>query len=230
VFFFFDSTPYIAIIGDIIESKKITNRLEIQTKLNNVLEQINIQYPNEIESKFMITLGDEFQGLLRNGKNVMNIIEFIQIKMDPVHIRFGIGIGKISTEINQLMPFGADGSAYYNARNMIDILKNSAKKNKISDANIMISSDGEDNSHLEILLNTILSLCTTIKKNWTERQRLVAFDCMLNGDNQREVAARLSIGQPSVHKLLSKADYYSYKTAVNVVSDVLANIKVDLDV
>lgn len=229
MFFFFDSRPYIAIIGDIVDSKKISNRFEIQTKLKNVLEDINTKYSNDIESKFMITLGDEFQGLLKGGNNVINIIEYIQIKMYPIHIRFGIGIGKIETEINNLIPFGADGSAYHTARKMIEKLKAAEKKNKSSNANIMISSDG-DHSDLELLLNTILSLSTAIKQRWTDRQREVAFDCLLNGDNQREAAIRLDIGQPSVHKLLSKADYYSYKKAMDVVSQALSNIKVILHV
>jgi hypothetical protein len=229
MFFFFKSYPYLAIIGDIIESKKISNRSEIQEKLVRILEDINERYSEDIESKFMITLGDEFQGLLSQGKNVIEIIERIQIKMYPIQIRFGIGIGKIVTEIISLMPIGADGSAYHNARNMINKLKNFEKQNKATDADIMISSDG-NNSDLELLLNTILSLCTSIKEKWTDRQREVAFDCLLNGDNQREVAARLNIGQPSVHKLLSKADYYSYKKAMDVVSQVLTNIKVDSNV
>ena len=225
MFLSYDIKPYIAVIGDIIESKKIEDRFESQKKLKNVLEDINTQYSNDIVSKFMITLGDEFQGLLNSGNNAINIIEYIQIKMYPIQIRFGIGIGKIDTEINQLLPFGADGSAYHNARNMINNLKNVEKKNKTSGSNIMISSDGY-NTNLELLLNTILSLCTTLKQKWTARQKEVAFDCILNGDNQREVAMRLGTIQPSVHKLLSNADYYSYKGAMDVVSKALSDIKV----
>lgn len=225
MFFSFHCRPYIAVIGDLIESKKISNRFEAQEKLKIVLEDINRMYSDDIASKLMITLGDEFQGLLNSGVNVINIIEYIQIKMHPVQIRFGIGIGKIETEINQLIPFGADGSAYHHARDMVTHLKKEEKKNKTSNANIMIASDG-NNEGLELLLNTILSLCTTISQKWTDRQREVAFDCRLKGDNQREVAARLNISQSAVYKLLSKSDYYTYKKAMDTVSQILANIQV----
>lgn len=225
MFLSYDSKPYIAVIGDIIESKKLEDRFESQKKLKKVLEEINNQYSNDIVSKFMITLGDEFQGLLNNGNHAIDMIEYIQIKMYPIRIRFGIGIGKIETEINQVLPFGADGSAYHHARNMIDYLKNAEKKNKTSVANIMIASDG-CNSNLELLLNTILSLCTTLRQKWTARQTEVAFDCLLNGDNQREAAIRLGTIQPSIHKILSNADYYSYKNAMDVVSKALSAIKV----
>jgi len=229
VFFFLDSRPYVAIIGDIINSRLISNRFEIQEKLIKTLEEINLKYSDNIESNFMITLGDEFQGLLKDGANIINIIEFIQIKMYPIRIRFGIGIGKIETEINRLVPIGSDGSAYHNARQMIDNLKDVGKKNKTFSANIMIASDG-CNSDVETLLNTILSLCTVIRRKWSSRQREVIFDCILNGDNQRKAAERLNISQPTVQRTLSFADYYTYLNAMNVVSDALVNIQVDSNV
>ena len=227
--FSFDTKPYIAVIGDIIESKKLEDRFEIQIKLKNVLEYVNNRYAKDIESKFMITLGDEFQGLLKTGDYIIDLIEYIQISMFPVQIRFGIGIGKIETEINRQVPFGADGSAYHNARNMINDLKKSEKKNKMSSANIMIASDG-DHEDPVLLINTILSLCTAIRQNWTDLQREVAFDCILNGDNQREVAMRLNTIQSSVQRALSNADYYSYKRAMDIVSKTLSEIKVNPDV
>ena len=227
--FSYDFRPYFAIIGDIIESKKISNRFESQIKLNHVLEDINRKYQGSISSRFMITLGDEFQGLLCDGNQVIDIIEFIQIKMYPIQIRFGIGIGRIETEINQLVPYGSDGSAYHNARKMIEKLKDTEKKNKTPDANIMISSDG-DHSDQEILLNTILSLCTALKLRWTNRQREAAFDCLLNGDNQTAAAQRFNISQPAVQKLLANADYYTYKKSMDVVTQALSNIKVEAHV
>lgn len=229
MFFSYDFKPYIAIIGDIVESKKLSDRYEIQLKLQNVLDDINVKYSEDISSKFMITLGDEFQGLLNNGKNVLNIITYIEIKMYPVKIRFGIGIGKIETEINPDLPFGADGSAYHNAREMVTNLKNIEKQNKKSDADIMICSDG-NHADLELLLNTILSLCTTIKQKWTDRQREIVYDCIMNGDNQKVAAMRLGINQPSVQKGISNADYYTYKESIDVVSCVLAEIKVETNV
>ena len=55
---------YVAIIGDIIDSKKIKNRNEVQQKLKHVLSKINQSYDDIIAANFIISLGDEFQGLL----------------------------------------------------------------------------------------------------------------------------------------------------------------------
>ena len=107
---------YYAIIGDIIQSKELANRMEIQTKLNSILNEINKRYADEIAANFIITLGDEFQGLLSNPSNLFDIIDTIKFEMYPVRIRFGIGIGSIDTEVNSEMALGADGPAYHYAR------------------------------------------------------------------------------------------------------------------
>ena len=215
---------YLAVIGDIIQSKELENRSECQERLNAVLDSINQKYTSSIASRFMITLGDEFQGLLKDGADTLNIISEIEIRMYPVRIRFGIGVGRITTEINSDIPLGADGPAYYNARRMVESIKSSQKKNKTPDVNIMIAS--EHNEPVDNLLNTILTLSAAIKNKWTDRQREIAFDCLLTGDNQVKAAARLGISQSSVQKSLSNAGYYSYKKAMETISNVLSEIKV----
>ena len=42
----------------------------------------------------------------------MEIITEIESVVYPVNIRFGVGIGKITTEINRELSIGADGSGY----------------------------------------------------------------------------------------------------------------------
>jgi len=98
--FSINDKPYVAIIGDIIGSRNIENRNEVQNKLKDVLNHVNNKYAEDISAKFTITLGDEFQGLLSAGRYVMDIIQFIERKMYPVKMRFGVGIGKITTDIH----------------------------------------------------------------------------------------------------------------------------------
>ncbi len=53
---------YFAIIGDIKASKGLSGREEAQEKLKKILKYVNEVYQNNIAAKFLITLGDEFQG------------------------------------------------------------------------------------------------------------------------------------------------------------------------
>ena len=94
MFFNFLNEPYIAIIGDIKNSKKIVDRGAFQEHLKKILDNINLKYSDCIASKFTITLGDEFQGLLTTGNNIMEIIQYIKKEIYPVKIRFGFNFHK----------------------------------------------------------------------------------------------------------------------------------------
>lgn len=124
------SDNYIAIIGDIKDSKKIKNRSQIQKKLDTALKYVNEAYSADISAKFIITLGDEFQGLLESNKHILDIVKYIQREMYPVRLRFGIGFGEISTNIFPEAAIGAGGPAYYAAREMIEKLREQEKKLK----------------------------------------------------------------------------------------------------
>lgn len=77
MFNFSPDEKYIVIIGDMKNSKKIQDRNKVQEKLKSVLKEINKKYKTDIASKIMITLEDEFQGILYNGTEVLTIIEEI---------------------------------------------------------------------------------------------------------------------------------------------------------
>lgn len=130
---------YYAIIGDIKRSKKIENRCEIQEKLKKILDNVNSIYNNDISAKFLITLGDEFQGLLEITAPILEIIKYIQREIYPIKLRFGVGIGNVSTLINHEAAIGADGPAFYAAREMIEFLREQEKKLKKQAADIQIS-------------------------------------------------------------------------------------------
>lgn len=223
MFFFFNFNPYIAIIGDIKNSKELENRRDTQIKLNSVLNNINAKYKSVISAKFMITLGDEFQGLLCRGDGALDIIEEIQRAMYPVKIRFGIGVGQITTEINAEMAIGADGPGYYKAREAIEMLKNSEYRNKTQAANIRIEVEDDENS-ITIMLNTIFSLMAVIQNNWSGRQREIVWAYEQYGGSQLECAERLNISQSSVQRSLINSNYYAYKDAKETVNTVLREI------
>ncbi|MEG0191490.1 MAG: SatD family protein [Lachnospiraceae bacterium] len=226
MFFYFYNNPYIAIIGDMKQSQKMNNRSEVQNKLKQVLEEINNKYISDISSKFIITLGDEFQGLLGNGVNTMNMVSDIERKMYPVKIRFGIGIGKITTDVNKEMALGADGPGYYKARNAIKYLKDNEKKKQAIAADIRFEVES-DNQATTIMLNTILALMTAIKESWSDRQREIIWDMLEHQDTQMDVAKRLKIQQPAVQKSFSIGKYYAYKDALDTIGKALEEIRRD---
>lgn len=220
---FVDNNPYVAIIGDMQSSKTIEDRKRVQKKLEKVLEEINMQYSDDIASKFMITLGDEFQGLLLSGSNVINIISKIERSMYPVKLRYGVGIGEITTDINPHMPIGADGPSYYRAREAIESLKEKEKKKQTYAGDIIFKADDKNQAIMK-MLNTIVELMFAIKAFWSDRQREVIWDMLEYQDNQVNTARRLKIKQPTVQKMLAAGKYYAYKEAMDTIGSVLEGI------
>lgn len=220
---FYENDSFVAIIGDIRNSRKLESRKSVQDKLKTVLEEINEKYKEDVISKFVITLGDEFQGVLADGKNILKIIEEIRMKLYPVEFRFGIGIGKITTDIDTEMALGADGPGYYKARNAIDKLKENEKKNKAVVADMRLDVDNNNGTQV-MLINTIFELIKAIEQSWTDRQREIIWNMQEYQDGQVGAAHRLGIAQPAVHKALVKGKYYAYAKAIRNVEDILGGI------
>ena len=221
----FPYTPYIAVIGDIINSKQIDNRHTFQNKFKTLLHTINLEYKAEIASDFMITLGDEFQGLLKNGRNVVYIIDRIEREMYPVKLRFGIGVGEITTDIQPTVPLGADGPAYNLARDMINVVKRSETKKMEPQKNIAITI--HEHAAFSELLNTIFTLLSELHKNLTKQQIEIINMYVQDACTQKDIAEQLNIVQSTVQRSLAASSYYAYRDALQTMADLLSGIQED---
>lgn len=221
---------YFALIGDIINSKNISidnalqARNEVQMKLNTILEEINKKYSDGIAANFLITLGDEFQGLLNSPNYIFEIIETIKLNIFPTRLRFGIGIGDIYTQINRDMALGADGPAYHNARKNIDLIKTLEKGKMNGSVNIMVREETSLHPHEINLINSNLQLCTFIESNWTLKQRELIKKIRLEKKSQVEAAEILGISQSSVQRRLKAAGFYDYIHGIDTVSTIVKEI------
>lgn len=212
---------YYAIIGDIKSSKVLNDRFNIQEKLKRTLININLTYKNDIAANFLITLGDEFQGLLLNAGNILQIVKFIQREMYPVKIRFGIGIGDVLTEINKEAAIGADGPAFYAARNMLLEMHELENKIKIQAPDIQLA-EYKDKQNFEIKeINTMLSLVKTIEDGWSDKQRYTIWDMMINKGSQEACALRMETSQSTVARRLADGKYVVYVNALNVIEEAI---------
>lgn len=211
---------YYAIIGDIKESKHIEQRYELQEKLKNILNDINKNYNDGIAARFLITLGDEFQGLMENPKCILEIIKYIQRRMYPVELRFGIGIGEIYTKINREAALGADGPAFYAAREAIEFLHKQEKQIKKQANDIQFSLYKE--SSFEVTeINAMLSLIKVIEDNWSEKQRYTIWDMMTNHGNQQMCAKRMQTTQSTIARRLADGKYIIYEKSLKVIGEAI---------
>lgn len=214
---------FIAIIGDIKDSKELENRREVQQKLNDALKTVNEVYCKDISANFIITLGDEFQGLLRDCGHILDIIKYIQRELYPVKLRFGVGFGKINTAIFREAALGADGPAYYAARKMIEELREQEKKLKKQAADIQISI--YDTEKFEITeINAILVLMKIMEDGWSEKQRYTIWDMEQNGGSQEECANRMGTTQSTVARRLAEGNYVIYVRVRKIVEEAIRRL------
>ena len=123
-----DKTLYAAIVGDIINSKKIPNRQEAQKELQSVLNEINSKYKEAITSKFTIVRGDDFQGLIKEDfvHLVPEIIDRISFQFN-YPLRFGTALGTIGSDLNPNQCIGMFGQVFLLAELAIDATKQKKK-------------------------------------------------------------------------------------------------------
>ena len=106
------TTKYCAIIGDIRRSRQLPRRGAVQKRFAGAIASLNREFRKEIASSFLITLGDEFQGLLLSPAASFRLIRRFQELMDPVPFSFGVGVGTLSTPLEK-QAVGMDGEAFH---------------------------------------------------------------------------------------------------------------------
>ena len=67
---------YLAVIADMVKSRELSSakRAVVQKHFQELVATLNREYRNSLASKFAITLGDEFQGLLTTSTVIPDLI------------------------------------------------------------------------------------------------------------------------------------------------------------
>lgn len=214
---------YFAVIGDIIASRKIKDRNLFQNRLKETLNEINADYQDDLASAFVVTLGDEFQGLLKCADHLLEITDKIKFMLEPVELRYGIGVGSIDTEIDVCSSTGADGPAYWCARNAINTIHN---RNDYKKSKIMIEA-WEETDFME-LVNESLRLCDYTESKWRKTQKELVKTSVLNFGYdtkvpQKELAILLGITAQTVNSKIQSTGYYNYLRLKKSVCTTLQN-------
>ncbi len=213
---------YFAVIGDMVNSRGMEPSLRraAQDELANSLAAVNASMADDIAAGFVITLGDEFQGLMHSSGDPMSAVISVMNSVRCVSIRYAIGMGSITTVINSSAALGADGPAFYNARKAMNIMK----EHPGSRLCICTGSDAVDEE-----LNTVALLTNSIAGSMTGRQ-LNMCTLMLGSElcgkrmRQRELADMFGITQGAVSLQLASADYKAYAVGIKYISKRLKQL------
>lgn len=200
---------YFMIIGELSSVESIKNRLHEKEMLKEVLRKVNVKYGDVIASNFMLTVGNEFQGVLSDGTSIMEIIDWISVSMGHTELLFGIGIGDIETRISKLS-IGVDGPAYWNAREAILAVH---EDDDYGRTNILIR--GDENINIVHMMNEALRLCGYVESRWRDTQReVVEKSILLHGHDlgvkQIQLAKDMGLTTQALNQRIQSSGYYNY--------------------
>lgn len=115
---------HLVVIADIIASRQLPDRDQVQRRLRESLEARNQAHARgDLLSPYTLTLGDELQAVPAGAQGVFHDLLQVAADLAPVAFRFALGLGGIDTAINPEQAIGMDGSAFHLARDGIEWLK-----------------------------------------------------------------------------------------------------------
>ena len=200
---------YLALIADVIDSKMVQERFDLQKQLEKTLQTMNELFGEFLASSFTLTLGDEFQALLKVDAPVFQIIDTLRSELTPTQLRFGIGLGEILTDIDPLQSIGADGPAYWNARAAINLVH---QKNDYGNTQIYFSSGKEKQ---DFFVNALIASGEAIRSGWRGSQEEILLDllkrCVYSENfSQQDLAQSLEINPSALSKRLKSSSIRVY--------------------
>ena len=200
---------YLALIADVIDSKMVQERFDLQKQLEKTLQKMNELFGDFLASYFTLTLGDEFQALLKVDAPVFQMIDTLRSELTPTQLRFGIGLGEILTDIDPLQSIGADGPAYWNARAAINLVH---QKNDYGNTQIYFSSGKEKQ---DFFVNALIASGEAIRSGWRGSQEEILLDllkrCVYSENfSQQDLAQSLEINPSALSKRLKSSSIRVY--------------------
>ena len=200
---------YLALIADVIDSKLVQERFDLQKQLEKTLQKMNELFGDYLASRFTLTLGDEFQSLLKVDAPIFQIIDTLRSELTPTQLRFGIGLGEIVTAIDPLQSVGADGPAYWNARAAINFVH---QKNDYGNTQIYFSS-GKENQ--DFFVNALIASGEAIRSGWRDSQEEILLNLLKRSVysesfSQQDLAQSLAINPSALSKRLKSSSIRVY--------------------
>jgi hypothetical protein len=190
-----DESKLLAVIGDISGSRRIIDRAQMQRKFESAIRRLNRECAVHLAATFVITLGDEFQGLLSTPGAAIGIIIALEDAFEDIEVRYSLGWGGLTTGMKS-RALGMDGPCFHNARDAL--LRGKKEKRWVT---VQGFGDGND-----FIINSMFELMNAMRRRWTEKQKQTV-SLMRKLTMQKEVAETLGVVPSVVSETLNAAHY-----------------------
>lgn len=156
----------------------------LMASFKKVVEEVNEKNASGIHSPLTITLGDEFQGVVKNTKSALQVIFDMEKQLmtlrSPFKLRYVIQEGEIDTPVNRKIAHEMLGPGLTEARKRLMALKTSKQRFEVA----------LENKEVTESMNLLFVIFQGISDQWTQAQQKVVAT-FLDLDDYRKVADKL---------------------------------------
>lgn len=205
---------YVTVIGDVVKSRQLPSfaRRDLQRRIERTLGSLNDRFASAIAAKFLITIGDEFQGLLHEPAVLPMLIRSLEMGLLGIDVRLGIGSGVIETDL-QDYAIGMDGPAWHAARKALEQAETGRRLGGV----FLGFGERDDRT-----LNGIARVLYHSRTRMTAKQRQL-LEVFLANSTQQEVAAKAGVTKQVISKQARAAGWEAYREAEGAWSWILAH-------
>jgi hypothetical protein len=182
----------VALIGDLVESRRVLDRQGLHDHLERVLTIVNHESP--VRDPAVITLGDEFQGVYDTLGDALGAAFRIRFLLHPVDVRFGVGRGTVTT-----LDTGRgihDGPAYWNARDAIETAERRAGRAQTRTSRTAYVSPEDQPGHADAV-QAALDCLDFMIGSMSEASRSI-LGGLMEGRTQQEIATSHGVSPSAV--------------------------------
>lgn len=254
---------WLVVTADVIRSRRLAPRGDIQRRIEAALERFKRLVAGEDEapggwqpyltpgpgaaararvsflgSRFTLGRGDELQGVLRGDAPLLPLLRYLRGLLQPVTLRIGVGLGRLSTPVEVENSWRMDGPAFHRSRAALEslghtILPRTVFRSHDGPAAGRGSGNGGTGStgcgpaspdlDPDQRINTVLALVDELMRRWTPGQ-WEAVQTVEEFGTYREAARKLGVAPQNIHKRVQAAGWWALKPAELLVQLEIHNI------
>lgn len=181
---------YCCLTIDIVKSRNLSDREVVQNRVLQAIETTNRKFRKSLVVPFSITLGDEWQGLIKTPIVALKMDFYFRKLLYPIRLSSGIGIGSIATSLKPRTQ-EMDGPCFLQSREAL------RKAVEMGGGTVFSLED----PLLNRSVNTILQLMQALSSMWTDRQyeKVMLYEEL---GTEKAAADRLGVSQSDIHQAL----------------------------
>jgi len=198
------------LMADVISSGK-KDQNQLMTDFKELIHEINQLYKNDILSPLTITLGDEFQGVLKDLATSVKII--LSLEENSIHkklnfqLRYILHQGEIETPINTDIAYEMLGSGLTDARAKLNNLKSDKSKFGVSIENTLQND----------ILNNAFLIFESITQKWDLESDYDLVSNFITLDDYKIVAEKLDKTRSQIWKRKKTLNIESYNATKKII-------------